>query len=631
MKIIKKLMSAAVCTVLLTGTVVPVYAEQSEDDAFEIFMNEEFAEAMGADYMSMHFTIRDYAAYGIEKPEAVIGTASWDDYADGVAEAEEALADLAGFDYSKLNEAHQHDYDIYKFYLERMKELNSFPDYDWWYMPSEGLIDNLPTNFTEYVFYEQQDIDDYLDILASVSDYIDDTLDITGIQVSHGIFMTDAALDETLSAIDKFVERTDDNPLIVIFEENVDAFEGLSDEQRQAYKDRNREILFNSYVPAYKRAAQRLESWRGTRADDVTIADLPGGREYYDARIRYKASTDASAQEVLDRCSQYLEKGISEYVKLLRSIKSEKVLDEVFDIENPEDIIAFHEEKMDVYPAGPKVSYRAAYLDPAVASDGVIAYYLEPPIDDIKDNVIKINGDNVSDVNGLYSTLAHEGFPGHLYQITWFLDTKPNPLRSALSNIGYTEGWAMYAEDEAWTYSGLNRYASEFNRLGDSVGYVMNAAADIGVNALGWTVDDLGAYLDNLGLNSEIAPDLFDFVMDTPGVIIPYGAGLAQFMNIHDDAAAKLGDKFDLTAFNEVLLTYGDRPFDLVEKDVEQWISTFDGTEPSPTAAPVDPVIDPERPAASPLIYIGGFAASAVLIIAGILMIRKSRKGNPFS
>ena len=119
--------------------------------------------------------------------------------------------------------------------------------------------------------------------------------------------------------------------------------------------------------------------------------------------------------------------------------------------------------------------------------------------------------------------------------------------------------------------------------------------------------------------------------MDTPGVIIPYGAGLAQFMNIHDDAAAKLGDKFDLTAFNEVLLTYGDRPFDLVEKDVEQWISTFDGTEPSPTAAPVDPVIDPERPAASPLIYIGGFAAAAVLIIAGILMIRKSRKGNPFS
>ena len=205
MKIIKKLMSAAVCTVLLTGTVVPVYAEQSEDDAFEIFMNEEFAEAMGSDYMSMHFTIRDYAAYGIEKPEAVIGTASWDDYADGVAEAEEALADLAGFDSSKLNDAHQHDYDIYKYYLERMKELNAFPDYDWWYMPSEGLIDNLPTNFTEYVFYEQQDIDDYLDILASVSDYIDDTLDITGIQVSHGIFMTDAALDETLSAIDKFV------------------------------------------------------------------------------------------------------------------------------------------------------------------------------------------------------------------------------------------------------------------------------------------------------------------------------------------------------------------------------------------------------------------------------------------
>ncbi|MBQ7993084.1 MAG: DUF885 family protein [Solobacterium sp.] len=606
---------------------VPVYA-QDEDQAFEEFLQDEFIEAMESDFMSMHFTVRDYRAYGIEKPDLVIGSASWDDYEEGVREGEETLANLAEFDYSKLNPEHQHDYDTFKFYVECLTELNSYPDYDWWFMPSEGLIDNLPTNFTEYVFYEKQDIDDYLEVLASVSDYIDGALDITARQVEHGVFMTDSALDQTLDAIEKFVTRTDDNPLIVIFEENVDAFAGLTEAERADYKARNRDILMNSYIPAYNRAAERLESWRGTRSDTDTIADLPGGKDYYAARIRFKASTDKDPQALMDLCTEYIEDEIDNYIDLLYSVRNESIFDETVSLSDPEEIIAFHEKNMDVYPEGPKVTYKAAYLDPAVASDGIIAYYLEPPIDEITtDNIVKINGDNVADVNELYSTLAHEGFPGHLYQITWYLNTDPSPLRAAISNIGYTEGWAMYAEDEAWSYSGLNEYAAEFDRINTSMGYAMNAAADIAVNGLGWSESRLGTWLNGIGLNAEIAPDLYDFVMDTPGVIIPYGAGLAQFMLIRDDAKSALQSQFDLTAFNEVLLTYGDRPFELVEKDVQAWIETFDPSQSVPVVPDVTPA--PSR-RMNPLLYAGGFAAAVILIIIGAILIRRSRKGNPF-
>ena len=627
MEIMKKMITAVLGFAMAVSGYIPVSAENAGNPAFDEFMMDEFREAMESDYTTMHFTLRDYAAYGIEKPEPSIGSAAWEDYEQAVIDTKESLAKLEAFDYDSLSETQQHDYDVFKFTCERMIELNSYPDYDWWFMPSEGLIDNLPTNFTEFVFYEKQDIDDYLSVLESVSDYIDGALDITAKQVEHGIFMTDGALDSTLDAINKFVARTDDNPLIVIFEENIDAFEGLEESEREAYKARNREILFSSYIPAYQRAAERLEGWRGTRQEGVSIADLPGGKEYYEARTKFKASSDKSPQEILDICTAYLNTEIKKYISLMYSVESDDLLEDTVDVTDPSEIIAFHEKNMSVYPEGPKVRYKASYLDPAVASDGIVAYYLQPPVDMIEDNVVRINGDNVADVNELYSTLAHEGFPGHLYQITWYLNTKPSMMRSALSNIGYTEGWAMYAEDDAWSYSGMNKYAIEFNRINTSLSYAMNAACDIGVNALGWDVEELGAYLEDIGLNSSMAADLYDFVMETPGVIVPYGAGLAQFMTIRNKAKSTLGSQFDQTAFNEVLLTYGDRPFELVEKDVDKWISTFDPSQ----SVPVEEEEEfPARPL-SPWPFVGGIALAVIAVIGGIILIRKSKRRDPFA
>lgn len=631
MKILKKLTAAVVSITLAAGIYTPVFAESEGNAAFDEFLHDEFVETMESDFMNLHFTLREYTELGIEKPERVIGSAAWEDYERDLNDGRETLAKLEAFDYASLSESQKHDYDVLHFYLERMIELNTYPDFDWWFMPSDGLIDNLPTNFTEYVFYERQDIDDYLEVLDSVGEFIDGALDITAKQVEHGVFMTDSALDQTLDAIDKFVKRTDDNPLIVIFDENVDAFAGLSDAERNDYKQRNKDILFNSYIPAYKRAAEKLEGFRGTRADGVTIADMPQGKEYYAAKLKFKASTSKSPQEILDICTAYIGTEIDNYIRLLNSIKDQRLLDDTVDLSSPEEMLAWHQEKMSVYPEGPTVRYRAAYLDPAVASDGIVAYYLEPPVDYIEDNVIKINGDNVMDVNELYSTLAHEGFPGHLYQITWYLNTKPNLIRVVLSNIGYTEGWAMYAEDNSWSYSGMNKYASEFNRISTSLSYTMNAAADIGVNALGWSAAELGSYLEDLGLNSEMAPDLYDFVMDTPGVIVPYGAGLARFMTIRADAKRILGSQFDQTAFNEVLLTYGDRPFEMVEADVQAWADSFDPSQSTPAETPAEEEETvPESPF-QPLLYIGGFAAALIVVAVGLYLIRKARKSNPFA
>jgi len=620
---IKKIMTAFTGIAMALSMQVPVMAEENED--FDAFLMDEFVETMESDYLTLHYAIRNYESMGIEKPEANIGVVD-DDYDQAVEDLQETLDKLESFDYNSLSVTQQHDYDAVKFHLENMIALNKYPLFDFYFDPGEGIIDNLITNLTEFVFYEKSDFEDYLDIVESVPGYVEDALELTKKQAKEGYFLNEVALDSSLDAIDKFVEKTTENPLIVIFEENVDAFEGLSDAERKEYKQRNKELILNEYIPSYEHAGEVLESLRGSRAYGDAVCDLPDGKEYYAAFARYKSSTDASVEELVQICEDSIDITIGELYTVFRKYKNvdeEEYMDEM----EPEEILSFLQNHLDDYPEGPEVTFKASYLDPSIANDSIVAYYMEPPLDDLKNNVIKINGDNVNDTNEMYTTLAHEGFPGHLYQITWYLNTNPNMVRTQLSLIGYTEGWAMYAEDQSWKLSSLSEGAAEINRIYTNLNYVLDAYADLVVNGLGWSANDLEKKMVELGLNSGLGETFYEFVTENPGQILPYGVGLAQFLRLRALAEASLGDRFDVKEFNEVLLTYGDRPFDIVEEDVNSWLKG------NPEAKDPD-TIQPEHnttpfnnnTSSSKYTYMGIAAGVFCLIIIALLL--RSRKGK---
>ncbi len=199
--------------------------KQRQECRIEEFLTEQFVETMESDYLSLHFTVGDYESYGIEKPELTVGEYTWDDYAESVEENTKLLKELEAFDYDSLSDSQKVDYDSMHFYLERLIALDSYPYHEVIFDES-GALNNLTTNFTEFVFYEKQDIDDYLAVLETVPAYLDQLLDITKIQAENGYFLTSAMLEATLDSIDKFVEKTDDNELIAVFENRIDNFEG---------------------------------------------------------------------------------------------------------------------------------------------------------------------------------------------------------------------------------------------------------------------------------------------------------------------------------------------------------------------------------------------------------------------
>ena len=621
----KKLVNGILGSFLMISSILtPIHAKESFSD----FEDELFQEMMSEDYTTLHFSLRDYQKYGIEKPDVNIGDASWDDYEDSVEDCDEYLKKLQSFDYDSLSETEQKDYRTIAFYLERNKELNSYPYFDWAFNSAEGVIDNLLTTFTEFVFYEKEDIDDYLATLASVPAYLDQCLENTKKQAAKGYFLTDAMLKATEDAIEKFVDKKDDNELIKIFDENIDAFDGLSAEEKEAYKKKNREIVLNAYIPSYEKVAEELQKLKGSRKADYNVSSLDGGSEYYAALASYKTSIDADVETILDICTQYIEKSVDELYDIMQN--HSEVTEETLDFDSAEDVLSYLEGHLDAFPVLDKVYYNVQYLDPSVANDSIVAYYLSPPVDDMRDNVIKINGDNVSDVLDLYTTLAHEGFPGHLYQTNYYIQQQPSLLRTQLTMMGYQEGWGMFAEGQALHVSGLSEYASEYQKINIELNYVLSAAVDLGVNGLGWSTKDVSKYLDRLDLNSSIAKDLYDFATLQPGTILPYGVGVAMFELLENRAKNALGNDFDQKAFNEVLLNDGNRPFEVVEDDVNAYCGINGNDENNIISHRFNNKETPVKKDVNWLLY--GACGCGIIVIGamGVILYVKSRKDDPF-
>ncbi|MBQ1325128.1 MAG: DUF885 domain-containing protein [Solobacterium sp.] len=638
----KKWYGALLCAVLVLNSTAGVRAE---DQDFDEFLTEEFVESMESDYMTLHYGVRDYGKYGIEKPELIFGTATKESYDEAGDIYREALDTLHSFNYDKLSAEQQVDYRVYEKYLTDIIGLNN-PLLDAYFNPNTGILDNIVTNFTEFVFRDQEDFDDYLAVLDTVDEYMDEAIELTKWQASEGVFLRDSLLDEAEDWIRDFLDKGEECPMIVIFDQKVDAFDGLSTAERDSYKKRNRDIVLNVVFPAYRKAWDELEKLRGSGRYEGGMVNYPGGEEYYRSLVSYKTSSSMSVEEQVEFLDGVLEEGLGYYMVLYFS--AQDIFDryeEVVDFDSAEDILNYHQAHVkEQYPDGPEVVYEVSYLDPSVANDSTMAYYMEPPIDDIRDNVVRINGDLVSDTNTMYETLAHEGFPGHLYQITWYLNTKPHPARSTMRNMGYTEGWGMYGELSSWEYSGLDEDVALMHEIDTMLGYVFNAYCDLGVNGLGWTVSDLKVQMDEHGFNGEMAQDMYDFVIDAPGQILPYGVGLAQFLALRSMTAVSMGSDFDLRKFNEVLLTNGDRPFDLVEEDLVQYIEKS-GHQVSEDFTYLDCWFDQamklpgvnqemalqyihhgtEMPRSKTPFIIAGVGAVIVLALA-VLLIRNSRK-----
>ena len=195
------------------------------------------------------------------------------------------------------------------------------------------------------------------------------------------------------------------------------------------------------------------------------------------------------------------------------------------------------------------------------------AFYLIPALDNYEENVIYINPAHNSEMIPLFTTLAHEGYPGHLYQTTYFSATNPNPLRHLLSFEGYVEGWATYAEMCSYSLLPIKSDYSLFLQKNASFILGMYAMADIGIHYHGWDASDTVTYFSSYGIGDEkTIKDIYDYIVASPGNYLKYYIGYVEILELKKKAIDHYGDDFSQKDFHQNLLEIGPAPFDIIEK-----------------------------------------------------------------
>lgn len=633
-KIIQRILMAALAlTVALPVSAVPVSAEtsaSSDNESFEKYMSQEFVDAMNnTDYMTQAYQVKDLESYGITQADPNDGFKELID-PQAAEKTEASLKKLKEFDYATLSTRQQHDYDVYLNELQLEQEQEQLQDYKNYWDGSSGLQSNLVTNFEEFPFRKAEDFDAYVIMITKVGDYLDQAVAFTEKQAATGYFMTDSALDSVEEQIDSFTSKTTDNELIISFSDQVDQFDGLTDAEKADYKQKVSDAVQQDMIPAFQKTRDALEKLRGSRKVDGGLSGFEKGKEYYSYLTRSESSTELSVEDLMDLTGSAIKGAVSDYSDLYQKYGSDKETG-TLSIGDADANLKYLKSHMDEVPTGPDLSYKVSYLDESIANPNIVAYYVNPAIDDFGDNVIKVNGSNIDDSISLYETLAHEGFPGHCYQITWYLASSPYPIRTFISNLGYTEGWAMYSETMAIKRSGLDEYSQEMSTINNIIGYCIGAYADLGVNGLGWDEKELESKFEDLGLNSDLADSTYQDALDTPGRLMAYGCGMAWMLALRDKAETALGSKFDEAAYNEVVLENGPRDYELVSSDVDAFIEANGGDLSAYTGwgseAAKSAATSQSKKGDYTWILIAGFAAVGVI---AFLAVRRSHQKNPF-
>lgn len=552
--------------------------ESQEDLAFTEFSQGIFENEITSNTINLHYTLYNPQSYGISDYPVTLGSLNKGQIEEDSNAILGYFDTLQSFSYENLSRENQITYDILSLTFENELQVKHLPLYFELLSPTIGTQAQLPVLLAEYPFYSKDDVANYLTLLSQLDTYYKGIIQFQQEKSDAGLFMSDTTAQRIIDQCKGFIENPQDNYLIQIFEDKLENVKGLTEEEIAFYKKSNQEALYDHVIPAYQILIQGLSSLKGTGQNSGGLSGHPDGKEYYQYLIKANTGIFDSIEDIQKRLDRQL---LTDFATLQQLVQENpKLLEKVGVIdlpkEEPEDILLSLKKKMKHdFPTPPDTSFQIKYVHPSMEKHLSPAFYLTPPIDRIEDNVIYINPANQYTNLELFTTLAHEGYPGHLYQTTYDSAQKKHPLRSALGFGGYSEGWATYVEMYAYTLAEMEPQVAEITRLNHSLLLCLYSNIDIGIHYSGWDRDKTLEYLSGFGFsNPETANSIYDAIVEEPTNYLKYYLGYLKFADMQQQAKNALGDNFQLKDFHKFLLDLGPAPFPVVEKYLDEYIKS---------------------------------------------------------
>ncbi len=559
---------------LLLSVVLFRHFTGNENKRFETYTNDLFCQEVAGSTISLHYTLKNPEAYGIDHAPVTFGYCTTDTTAV-CASAENALAVLHSFDRSRLSRENRLTYDILENYMVSARELAPYALYEEPLAPLTGTQSQLPVLLSEYQFDTQKDIDTYLELLTKTPEYFHSILEFEQAKSESGLFMASYSADALIAECQTFIDMGDQNYLYSSFEDRL-AATGLPDETKNAYIEANSERIKNYIFPAYTELKDGLTALRETGKNNNGLCHLPDGRKYYELTVASETGSSRTIPELQQLTQGQMFADLTDMQKILSpSAEGASVSSDLFKtqgtlLENPDPacILEDLEQKLKSnFPKPPKVTTEIKYVQKSMEEYLSPAFYMIPAIDNAADNVIYINEGHLPDDLSLFTTLAHEGYPGHLYQTTYYASQKPDPIRNLLNYGGYVEGWATYSEMMSYYYAPVSKEQATLMQKNTSIILGLYALADMGIHYEGWTLLDAISFFRSYGItDTDTIEKIYDLIIADPANYLKYYIGYVEFLEMKKEAMKAWDDDFSQKKFHKAVLDIGPAPFQLVRE-----------------------------------------------------------------
>lgn len=578
----KRCVRAALAATLAGGLFLSACASpaQSGDTGarFDAYMDDLFHEDIVQNTVNLHYTLAYPENYGITDYEVTLGEYSREKMEESCEEIEGLKTELSAFDREDLSPQQQLTYDIFMDYAETELSVKDLLYFSEPISPIGGTQSNLPIILAEYTFRTERDIEDYLALAAQMDEYFTGIIAFEKEKAEAGLFMPDVTADEVLDQCTEFIADIENNYMIDVFNDKIDAFEGLSDEERQAYKDQNYTVVTTDVKNAFQILIDGLTELKGSGENELGLCYYEDGVRYYEYLIRTGVGTDASVPDLIERTERYMNRCMDQMLDTITENPEiwYELDDYAFPLTDPDEILADLTEKIKTdFPEPPDVGYEVKYVHPSMQEHMSPAFYLTTPVDDIDNNVIYINPEHLGEDSSqdLYTTLAHEGYPGHLYQNSCTNSSELPLARNLLGCSGYSEGWATYVEFYAYGISGLDKDLADVLRWNQAYTLGIYAYLDLQIHYNGWDRDEVTGYLSDIGIDDEeVAAEIFETLQAEPAEYLKYFVGYLEFLNLRNNARNELGDDFSAKEFHRFLMETGPAPFYIIRDHMGTWI-----------------------------------------------------------
>lgn len=538
-----------------------------ENRKFNAYTEDFFCQEVSGNTLSLHYTLKDPSQYGIEETPITLGHYSAD--SDSMcASVENALALLNSHKRSKLSKENRLTYDVLESYLTSSLEQSRYALYEEPLAPLTGTQAQLPILLSEFRFYDQEDVEIYLKLLAQTPEYFQSILSFEQEKSRQGLFMSESRADTIISECETFINLQENNYLYSSFEARIDDLQ-LSRGDKAIYIKKNEDYITQYLLPAYQELKTGLEKLRTTGTISGGLCNLPKGSHYYEAVVESETGSSRSIPELQKLAKQQIIEDLTALQQVLTT-DSDLFKTQSINLEdsNPVSILSSLQSKLKgTFPKPPKVNTEIKYVEKSMEEYLSPAFYMIPAIDSTKDNVIYLNSGHMPNDISLYTTLAHEGYPGHLYQTVYFASQNPAPIRSLLSFGGYVEGWATYSEMLSYYFAPIEKEQAALLQHNTSILLGLYALADMGIHYDGWTLIDTVAFFHDYGItDTEAIEEIYNMILSDPANYLKYYIGYVEFLELKKEAMDKWGETFSQERFHKAVLNVGPAPFDLVRE-----------------------------------------------------------------